>query len=117
MITPGDIVLIKSDNTNRIDWPLGKVTEILPGKDGVCRLFKLRTSRGEILRPIQRVFPLEISSNDSSFPPDKNALSTKIASMKNAIPKCSDDNSIDYAVVQNKTRLGRIVKIPERLDL
>lgn len=93
------------------------MTEILPGKDGVCRLIKLRTSRGEILRPIQRVFPLEISSNDSSFPLDKNTLSTKIASLKDAILKCCDDNSIDWAVVQNKTRLGRTVKIPERLDL
>ncbi|GFY39155.1 integrase catalytic domain-containing protein [Trichonephila inaurata madagascariensis] len=36
----GDIVLVSSDNTKRIEWPLAKVMELYPSKDGSIRLVK-----------------------------------------------------------------------------
>ncbi|GBN69216.1 hypothetical protein AVEN_252237-1 [Araneus ventricosus] len=62
-IKHGEVVLIGSDNAKYIDWLLGFVIELLPGKDGVARLFRLRTSKGELLRAIQRIFPFEVSSS------------------------------------------------------
>ncbi|GFR12734.1 DUF5641 domain-containing protein [Trichonephila clavata] len=56
----GDIVLIGTDK-KRLHWLLGRVLELFPGKDGIIRLVKLQTERGDILRPIQRLYPLELT--------------------------------------------------------
>ena len=53
----GDIVMIESDSKKRLDWPLARVTELLPGKDGVVRLVRLKTANGgKLLRPLQRLY-------------------------------------------------------------
>ncbi|GFR04027.1 integrase catalytic domain-containing protein, partial [Trichonephila clavata] len=57
----GEVVLIGSDNVKCNDWLLGVVIKLLPGKDGINRLVRLRKAKGELLRPVQRIFPLEIS--------------------------------------------------------
>ncbi|UYV63448.1 hypothetical protein LAZ67_2004109 [Cordylochernes scorpioides] len=49
-----------SNRANRISWPLGKVEEVLPGADGQVRVARVKTSSGVFLRPVQRLFPLEI---------------------------------------------------------
>ncbi|CAG7832497.1 unnamed protein product, partial [Allacma fusca] len=36
----GDIVLLEQDNKKRINWPLARVSELLPGKDGIVRVVK-----------------------------------------------------------------------------
>ncbi|GBM25747.1 hypothetical protein AVEN_242012-1 [Araneus ventricosus] len=59
----GKVVLIGSDNVKCTDWPLGFVIELLPGKDGVTKLVRLRTFEGELLLPVRRIFPLEVSSS------------------------------------------------------
>ncbi|GFV61668.1 uncharacterized protein K02A2.6 [Trichonephila clavipes] len=62
-INEGDIVLIGTNDKKRLHWLLGRVLELFPGKDGIIRLVKLRTERGDMLRPIQRLYPLEVTSN------------------------------------------------------
>ncbi|GFT23274.1 uncharacterized protein NPIL_81221 [Nephila pilipes] len=57
----GDVVLIGNGNQKRINWPLGRVIEIIPGKKGTIRFVRLRTADGETLRPNQRLFLLEIT--------------------------------------------------------
>ncbi|GFT09698.1 transposable element Tc1 transposase [Nephila pilipes] len=52
-INVGDIVLIGTDDKKRLHWLLGRVLELFPGKDGIIRLVKLRTEKGNVLRPIQ----------------------------------------------------------------
>ncbi|GBN07735.1 hypothetical protein AVEN_251412-1 [Araneus ventricosus] len=42
-VAVGDIVLVGADNSKRINWPLGCITEVIPGKDGCVRLVKVRT--------------------------------------------------------------------------
>ena len=37
------------------------VTETFPGKDGVTRAVKLKTEKGELERPVQHLYPLELS--------------------------------------------------------
>ncbi|UYV79054.1 hypothetical protein LAZ67_17000935 [Cordylochernes scorpioides] len=64
-IKEGDLVLIGQDNTKRILWPVGRIIKLYLGKDGVNRVAKVKTSTGEWLRPVQRLFPLEISSEET----------------------------------------------------
>lgn len=52
-INVGDIVLIGMDDKKRQNRLLGRVLEFFPGKDGIIRLVKLKTVKGNILKPIQ----------------------------------------------------------------
>ncbi|GBN06423.1 hypothetical protein AVEN_78120-1 [Araneus ventricosus] len=107
----GEVVLIGSDNVKCTDWPLGFVIELLPGKDGVTRLVRLRTSKGELLRPVQRIFSLQVSS---SWFKDCQKETTR----ENANNEVSSESfRNDTAPVTLKTKSGRTVKKPLKLDL
>ncbi|GFR02564.1 integrase catalytic domain-containing protein [Trichonephila clavata] len=57
----GDIVFVSSDNHKKIDWNLARVIQLFPSKDGDVRLTKVKMKNGELLRPIDRLIPLELS--------------------------------------------------------
>ncbi|XP_054709178.1 uncharacterized protein LOC129218883 [Uloborus diversus] len=107
-ISVGDIVLVGSDNMKRINWPLGKVIEVIPSKEEVVRLVKLQTAHGQILRPVQRLYPLEISSSDPIV--QKSGQFARNPAPETVVP---DDNISE----SRKTRSGRTVRIPQRLCL
>jgi hypothetical protein len=64
----GDVVLVGSDQRKRLLLPMGIITELLPGADGKSRVANVRVKDGILLRPVQRLFPLEISSK-ADVPP------------------------------------------------
>ncbi|GFX87606.1 hypothetical protein TNCV_2464991 [Trichonephila clavipes] len=39
----GDVVLTRHNNVQHIDWPLGIILEVFPGKDGVLRVARSTT--------------------------------------------------------------------------
>ncbi|GFS68264.1 integrase catalytic domain-containing protein [Nephila pilipes] len=59
-----DVVLITSDNAKRLDWSLEKVIEHFTSPDGNIRLVILKTKNGEVLRPVLRLYPLEVSEHE-----------------------------------------------------
>ncbi|GFX86553.1 integrase catalytic domain-containing protein [Trichonephila clavipes] len=61
----GEIVLIGDDNKKRLFWPMARIIELIPGRDGKIRTVKLKTQHGTVLRPVQRVYPLEIRANEN----------------------------------------------------
>ena len=63
-IEPGAVVLIKEDNVPRLEWPLGIVEKVFPGKDGRVRSVSLRTRKGIVERPIQLLYDLELGVKD-----------------------------------------------------
>lgn len=105
----GEVVLIGSDNRKRLEWPMGRIVELIAGTDGVCRVAKVKTTSGVLTRPLQRLFPLEISSEANL--PDVPATIQKIA--KSNMPDQTNNQSIaTLPVVQ--TRSGRMVQRPIR---
>ena len=56
---PGDVVIIASDILSRANWPLGRVTAVHPGADGIVRKVTIKTRAGEVLRDIRKVCLLE----------------------------------------------------------
>jgi len=70
-----DIVLIGDDVHKRIDWPLARVIEMIPGQDGLDRVLVLKTEKGVLKRPIQRVYPLEITQEEIEFDKDLDKTS------------------------------------------
>ena len=75
-ITPrkGMAVIIKDKNKNRNTWKLGVVKENIKGKDGVVRGTRVKTANGELERPIQHLYPLELTCDVENFrKPDPTA--------------------------------------------
>ena len=61
-IAEGDIVLVSSPNKPRHLWQMGKVTELLPGKDNVVRTVRvMRPGQSEGIYSINLLYPLELS--------------------------------------------------------
>ncbi|KAG1680465.1 hypothetical protein GQR58_012386 [Nymphon striatum] len=57
----GAVVLIREDNVPRSCWKLGRVLELIRGRDDRVRAAVLKTSSGTYNRPIQRLHVLESS--------------------------------------------------------
>ncbi|XP_072932995.1 uncharacterized protein [Epargyreus clarus] len=57
----GDLVLLKEENLPSLKWKLGRILELLPGKDGITRVVKLKTTSGIFIRPVVKIcrLPLE----------------------------------------------------------
>ena len=47
----GNIVFITDETTPPLQWPLGRIIEAYRGKDNVCRVAKVKTARGEHVKP------------------------------------------------------------------
>ena len=56
-----EIVIIKSDAKNRGKWKMGVIDALIPGIDGVVRGAKVRTGETTLERPIQHLYPLELT--------------------------------------------------------
>lgn len=61
-IKEGTIVVLKDDNLPPLQWMLGRVTEIHPGKDDITRTVTVRTSTGMYKRNVRKLAPLPIES-------------------------------------------------------
>ncbi|UYV61856.1 hypothetical protein LAZ67_1006861 [Cordylochernes scorpioides] len=64
-LVEGEVVLIGQDDQKIIFWPLGRILELYPGKDGRERVARVRTATGEFVRPLKRLFSLELGSDIS----------------------------------------------------
>lgn len=51
----GDLVLLKDDLCPPSKWPMGRVTAVHPGKDGLVRVVTIRTAASEFQRPVVKV--------------------------------------------------------------
>ncbi|KAF8785801.1 hypothetical protein HNY73_011306 [Argiope bruennichi] len=60
----GDILLIGDNVKKRLQGPLARVIELIPGKDGHVRTVRVKTQQSTLVRPIKRMFPLEVSGSD-----------------------------------------------------
>ena len=102
----GDLVLVGADNKKRFEWPIGRVVELLPGKDGETRLVRVKTSTGIFLRPIQRLFPLEMIEK-------KVEVRARIED-KSVEDDAEDSEESAREKQPNVTRYGRTVRSPVR---
>ena len=88
-----DNVLINGNNKHRGKWNIGIIEELYEEKDNVIRAIKLRSMKTNIERPVQFLYPLELSCdtwkrqktvhqcskqplnvNKSEFKPQRNAV-------------------------------------------
>ncbi|XP_011705757.1 PREDICTED: uncharacterized protein LOC105460953 [Wasmannia auropunctata] len=112
-IQVGDIVLIEDESKKRVEWPLARVKDIIIGKGNEVRVVRLITTSGELIRPIQRIYPLELTSDQSKEVVQEliNEKSNTDYNPNNKISEVPRHNPVETPVV---TRSGRIIKKPKR---
>ena len=71
-ISVGDVVTVFEDNLPQSQWRLGRVEQLIPGADNSVRaaVVKVITKTGRpvtIKRPVQKLFPLEVVTNDEQL--------------------------------------------------
>ena len=54
----GDIVLVLGPNLPRGKWPLVRIVDTYPGKDGHSRVVRVQSGDKTVVRPIHKLVPL-----------------------------------------------------------
>ena len=115
----GSVVLVEADHRPRLQWPLGIITQVFPGKDGLIRTVEVKTSSGKLERSVQRVHDLEIMNNGFS-----DTLTTCASAVNRSDNVSSDtaemtENRVEIEPEREvyRTRFGRVVKPVVRFDI
>ena len=107
-VTVGDVVTILNEDyeKNRAKWNLGIVDQVFPGRDGVVRSVRLRAGKSYLDRPVQKLYPLEMSvsrDNESiaeyvshspsnvAAPGDQSSENLPVSSVEAAEPETSEN--------------------------
>ena len=62
----GTLVLVRRNNISRVHWPIGRITKVYPGRDGVVRSVDLMLTDGKTLkRSIDNLHHLETFEVDN----------------------------------------------------
>lgn len=64
VIKVGSLVLLTDERLPPSKWPLARVIELHPGKDGRTRIVTIKTATTTLTRPIVKLAPLPIRSTD-----------------------------------------------------
>ena len=100
----GSVVLVQDDQQPRLRWPLGVITQLFPGRDGVVRTVEVKTVSGKLVRSIPRIHDLEI-------------LSGSVDDVPGPMPSVYPPETAPRPKGQYVTSKGRVVKPVQRLDL
>lgn len=57
-----DVVILKKENSPPLTWPLGRVVQLYPGKDGISRVADVKVGESVFTRPVNRLIKLPISA-------------------------------------------------------
>lgn len=114
-IREGEVVIVGDDIHKRIDWPLGLVTKVMHGRDGEIRVVKVKTVHGELIRPVQRLYPLEITTSDAEQALNKSLEKSK--EREREILSDEEPPAVQEKEVEIRSRSGRPVRTRQRLDL
>ncbi|XP_066987481.1 uncharacterized protein [Macrobrachium rosenbergii] len=126
-VKKGSVVLVKEDNVRRLSWPLGVIIEVYLGKDGVIRSVDVKTSKGIINRPVQKLHDLEISNVvDTEAKDSVPCIVSEVndESLPKPVSNNSDVNADDsgHDISQSRvepisyTRRGHLGKAPVKLE-
>ena len=121
----GSIVLMREDNVPRMCWPLGLITELFPGRDGIVRCVNVQTAKGVFCRPVQKLHDLEIYydvnnvKENSQIPEETSREISSVLSGEDV--EANNDETENLAQVNlpqvKMTKSGRVVKPRTVLDL
>ncbi|KAG1673513.1 hypothetical protein GQR58_015535 [Nymphon striatum] len=119
-IEVGALVLIREDHLPRMQWPLGIVVDLYPGRDGLIRSVRIKTSKGEVNRPIQRLHSLEVNRFDNvkmDVPDPLSVVHSPTRDLLERVEVVSIAKDTTTVKTPVKSRAGRVIKPVKRLGL
>ncbi|UYV71470.1 hypothetical protein LAZ67_8003414 [Cordylochernes scorpioides] len=114
----GYMVLIGQKSLKRLHWPLARIIQLYPGKDGLVRVAKVKPLSGDKIRPIQKLYNLEITPEiRCRDPPTERSPTQEVRLTTEEDPLISqkEQHHIETSNVVSSYR--RLIKRPNRLDL
>ncbi|GFX50328.1 integrase catalytic domain-containing protein [Trichonephila clavipes] len=69
-LTVGEVVVVENSLKTRTLWSLTRVIQLIPGKDGYVRVTRVKTETGELVKPVQRLYNLELQGPEINLPKD-----------------------------------------------
>ena len=72
-----DEIVLVHDDTPRASWKLAVFEDVITGHDGLIKAVNIRTSSGRTNRPINRLYPLEITSKTNAEPVNSDATDSQ----------------------------------------
>lgn len=63
----GQIVLVGDENQPPSRWLLGKITKLLPSKDGLVRSVVVQTQKSKLTRPVQKIVILPVATEEQKI--------------------------------------------------
>ena len=66
----GDVVILKEDQTYACNWPLARILQNFPGRDGLVRVALIKTSSGVYKRPVAKLALLHRPNQQSQEIPE-----------------------------------------------
>lgn len=121
----GSTVLVKEVNMPKLQWPIGVIVNVYPGRDGLIRSVDVKTRKGVINRSIQTLHDLEMNSHlktdlvKSSEVLSDNVTNNSAVNIDVADNEVSVTNSLQIGVddVGLHSRRCRPIRRPHKLDL
>ncbi|GFT06869.1 uncharacterized protein TNCV_3112461 [Trichonephila clavipes] len=71
MLAVGDVVVVENCLKNRTLWSLARVIQLIPRKDGHVRVAHVKTETGKLVRPVQRLYNLELQEPEINLPKEQ----------------------------------------------
>ena len=117
-VAAGDVVLLVDDTRKRQSWRLARVEEVFPGKDGAVRVVRVKVGQASLLRPVQRLVPLEVTPSQEPTNAAAQDVSGEQPESAPEMPEtrvtCPQEQPLPAV---RTTRRGRAVHPPARLNL
>ncbi|KOB51881.1 Transposon BEL-like protein [Operophtera brumata] len=57
----GDLVILKEDNLMPLHWKMARVSKLYKGRDGICRVDDVYTTRGTVKRAVNWMYLVPLS--------------------------------------------------------
>ena len=111
-----DVVLLVESDKRRQFWKLGRVRKLFRGKDGLCRVAEVQVGTGVMIRPVQKLVPLEVDSGPEEEESKPVVLEGKASAIeaRAETPVVQPRVQVSVPVVRTRTR---VIVAPRRMDL
>ena len=115
-INVGDVVSIFEEGLKRRHWKVGKVLRIIRGKDGVIRgavvqIFNEKNGKETINRPLQKLYPLEITPERDDDEPPSDTTNVETEESKSLSDLDSTKGDLGRSDAGGRTKIRRAAAI------
>ena len=108
-LSVGSVVLVREGCYSRMLWPIGVITRVYPGRDGIIRAVEVRKAKGTYVRSIQLLHDLEITDSTECDKETPLTVTDTDTDDSNHVFQSSESQYV--------TRYGRSVKPVKKLNL